>query len=237
MKAVVLAAGKGTRLGAATAAMPKPMLPAGDRPIIGHLLDLLARAGVREIFMNLHHRPEVLRAYCGDGARWGLRITYAFEPELLGTAGAVRNFSKHLGDSPFFVVYGDNYMESDLTDLWTFHQERRALATIGLFEKEDVTGSGIVQVDPEGRIVRFVEKPHPSDVFSRLVNGGVYAFSPAILPLIPDIVPCDFAYHVFPALLASGHPIYGRVMRGMVWGIDTPDLYRTLCARMGHDPA
>jgi NDP-sugar pyrophosphorylase family protein len=213
------------------------MLPVGDRPIIGHLLNLLARAGVREIFMNLHHQPQVLRDYCGDGGRWGLRIAYAFEPELLGTAGAVRNFSKHLSDSPFFVVYGDNYLESDLTDVWTFHQEREALVTIGLFEKEDVTESGIVQVDAEGRVLRFVEKPRPWEVFSRLVNGGLYVLSPAILPLIPDTVPCDFSYHVFPALLASGQPVYGRVMTGAVWGIDTPDLYRRLCEHLANDQA
>ncbi len=237
MKAVVLAAGKGTRLGSATAMLPKPLLPVRGRPVIGLVLDLLARNGVGEVFMNLHHHPDALRDYCGDGGRWGLRITYAVERELLGTAGTVRNFARYLAESSFFVVYGDNYFECDLAALQEFHAQRKGVATIALFEKEDVTGSGIVQVDAEGRVLRFVEKPPPSETFSRLVNGGLYVLSPAILPLIPDRVPCDFGYHVFPALLASGHRIYGRVMEGGVWPIDTPDLYRKLRQRMGDEPA
>lgn len=237
MKAVVLAAGKGTRLDSVTKTLPKPMLPVGGRPVIGYLLELLARNGVQEVFMNLHHHPEVLREYCGDGARWGLRITYALEPELVGTAGAVRNFGRHLGEAPFFVAYGDNYLECDLFALWKFREERKGLATIALFEKADVTGSGVVQLDDDGRVLRFVEKPPPSEGFSRLVNGGLYVLSPAILPLIPNKVPCDFGYHVFPSLLVSGYPIYGRVMEGAVWPIDTPELYRRLQDRMSDDPA
>jgi len=208
------------------------MLPVGGRPVVGHLLDLLARSGVREVFMNLHHHPEVLKGYCGDGSPWGLQITYAVEPELLGTAGAVRNFGRYLSESPFFVVYGDNYLECDLTAFWQFHEERQSLATIALFEKEDVTGSGVVQVDDEGRVLLFIEKPNPSEAISHLVNGGLYVLSPAILPLIPDGVPSDFGHDVFPALVASGYPICGRVMEGAVWGIDTPDLYRKLLERM-----
>lgn len=237
MKAVVLAAGKGTRLGSLTEAIPKPMLPVGGRPVIGHLLDLLARSGIKEVFMNLHHHPEVLSGYCGDGSQWGLRITYSVEPELLGTAGAVTNFSRHLSESPFFVVYGDNYLECDPTALRKFHEERKGLATIALFEKEDVTGSGVVKVDDEGRVLEFIEKPPPSETFSRLVNGGLYLLSPAILSLISDVQPCDFGYHVFPALLASSYPIYGRVMEGAVWPIDTPDLYRELRERMDNESA
>ena len=236
VKAVILAAGKGTRLNSLSMSMPKPMLPLGDHPVIGHLLNLLATSGVEEVFMNLHHQPEALRAYCGNGSRWGLRITYALERELLGTAGAVRNFSRHLGKGPFFVVYGDNYLKCDLAAVWKYHEERRGLATIALFEKGDVTGSGVVQVDDDGRVLRFAEKPHPSEAFSRLVNGGLYVLSPFILPLIPDYVPCDFGFHLFPALLASGYSIYGQVMEGEVWPVDTPELYRMACTRMAKEP-
>lgn len=236
MKAVVLAAGKGTRLASLTATAPKPMLPVKGRPVIGHVLDLLVRSGVREVFMNLYHLPQVIMEYCGSGSQWGLKITYALERELLGTAGAVRNFGRHLEQSAFFVVYGDNYLECDIGALWKFHEEKRGLATIALFEKEDVTGSGVVQLNGGGRVLRFVEKPVPSEAFGSLVNGGLYVLSPAILPLIPDDVPCDFGYHVFPSLLASGHPIYGRVMDGAVWPIDTPDLYRRLQDRMDDGP-
>ncbi len=233
MKAVVLAAGKGSRLAPFTATVPKPMLVVGGRPVIGHLLDVLARNGVRDVLINLHHHPDVLRGYCEDGSRWGVRITYAVEPELLGTAGALRNFARWLGDGPFFVAYGDNYFECDLAPLRRFHDEHQALATIALFPKDDVTGSGVVQLDASGRVVRFVEKPHPSEAFGHLVNGGLYVVSPAILPLLPAKVPCDFGYDVFPALVGSGKPVYGRVLEGAVWPIDTPELYHRLRTRMG----
>ncbi len=209
------------------------MLPVGGQPVIHHVLDLLARSGVEEVFMNLHHRAEVLSEYCQDGARWRLRITYAFEPELLGTAGAVKNFEKHLGSGPFFVVYGDNYLDCDLLALCEFHNARRALATIAVFEKDDVSASGVVDLDANGRVRRLVEKPLPSEVFSRLINGGLYVLSPAILSFIPADRPSDFARDVFPTLVAAGHAIYGRVMEGTVWGIDTPALYEQLRAQIG----
>ncbi|MBI4634983.1 MAG: nucleotidyltransferase family protein [Candidatus Rokubacteria bacterium] len=227
-----MAAGRGTRLGGLTEALPKPMLPVGGRPVVAWLLDLLARSGVREVLMNLHHRPEALREYCGDGSQWGLRITYAYEPTLLGTAGTVRNFASHLGGAPFFVAYGDNYFDCKLAELLEFHHERRALATIGLFEKDDVTGSGTVRLDPTGRVIQFIEKPRQSEAPSRLVNGGLYVLSPEILPMVPAVVPCDFGYDVFPALLAAGAPVYGRVLPGAVWAIDTPELFRALSERM-----
>ncbi len=238
MKAVVLAAGKGTRLSELTARIPKPMLAVGGRPVIGRVLERVAQSGVREVFMNLHHGADVLTAFCGNGARWGLRITYAFEPELLGTAGAVRNFASQLGgESAFFVVYGDNYLDCDLSRLWEFHVKRGGLASLALFEKDDVSGSGVVQLDGQGRIARFVEKPAPAQGVGRLVNGGVYVCSPDILPLLPATVPCDFGYDAFPSLLAAGHALYGRVMEGAVWPIDTPELYRQLRARVGDEQA
>jgi len=213
------------------------MLPVGGRPVIDRNLSLLAESGVDQVFVNLHHQAEAVRAYCGRGERWGLKITYAFEPELLGTAGAVRNFGRDLSDGPFFVVYGDNYFDCKFAALWKAHEEHPGLATLALFERDDVAGSGIVMLDAADRVVGFVEKPAASEAPSRLVNGGLYVLSSAILPLIPETVPCDFGYHVFPRLLRDGRPIYGRVMEGAVWGIDTPELYRELRARIGNGPA
>jgi len=237
VKAVVLAAGKGTRLQSLVSSVPKAMLAVGGRPVIDRNLSLLAESGVREVFMNLHHCAEVVTGYCGSGERWGLKMTYAFEPQLLGTAGAVRNFGRHLGDGPFFVVYGDNYFECEFSALWKVHEERPGIATIAVFERDDVNGAGIVQLDADDRVVRFVEKPPAAEASGRLINGGLYVLSPTILPLIPDTIPCDFGYDVFPALLRTGQPIYGRVMQGAVWAIDTPELYRELSARIGNEPA
>ena len=237
MKAVVLAAGKGTRLNPITANVPKPMLSVGSRPVIDWTLAMVAHCGVREVFVNLHHCAEVLMEFCGDGRRWGVRITYAFEPKLLGTAGAVRSLAPQLGgESPFLVVYGDNFYECDISGLAAFHKNHGGIATLALFKKEDVAGAGIVQIDGSGRVVRFVEKPSASQMFSDLVNGGVYILSPEVLCHIPAAVPCDFGHDAFPSLLAAGHAIYGCVMEGAVWPIDTPPLYRTLRERVGDGP-
>jgi NDP-sugar pyrophosphorylase family protein len=212
------------------------MLPVGGRPVIDRNLSLLAESGVDEVFVNLHHQAGAVTAYCGRGDRWGLKITYGFEPQLLGTAGAVRNFGCDLGD-PFFVVYGDNYFDCKFSALWKAHEERPGIATLALFERDDTAGSGVVVLDATDRVVGFREKPAVSEAPGRLVNGGLYVLSSAILPLIPDAVPCDFGYDVFPRLLRDGRPIYGRVMEGAVWGIDTPELYRELRARIGDGPA
>ena len=237
MKAVVLAAGRGTRLESLGATVPKPMLVVGGRPVIDRNLSLLADSGVDEVFINLHHGADVVTRYCGNGERWGLKITYAFEPQLLGTAGAVRNFWRYLDDGPFLVVYGDNYFGCTFSALWKAHEERPAMATIALFEGDDVTGSGVVLLDADDRVVRFVEKPPVAEALGRLINGGLYVLSPAILPLIPDTVPCDFGYDVFPALVRAGQAVYGRIMEGALFAIDTPELYDALRARLENGPA
>jgi len=209
------------------------MLPAGGRPVIAHTLEWLGRYGVTDTYMNAYHRADVLMRYCRDGSQWGLNITYAVESELLGTAGAVRNFAKYLGHEPFFVVYGDNYFfECDPRALFREHVARGALATIALFEKADVAASGVVEIDANGRVVRFVEKPKPGATSSQLVNGGLYVLSADVLPLIPSKTPCDFGYDVFPALVASERAVYGHRMEGEVWAMDTPALYRVLSKRV-----
>ncbi|MBT4431713.1 MAG: nucleotidyltransferase family protein [Nitrospinaceae bacterium] len=228
MKAVVLAAGKGTRLNRLTETTPKPMLPVGGEPIVSYLLEQLAKVGVSEIFMNLHHSPDVLRNYCGDGSSWGFQITYSYEPELLGTAGAVKNFQKYLEGEPFWVMYGDNYLECDLYSLWEFHAERDGVASIALFEREDTSGAGIAQLDDDDRVTGFVEKPPEGSGAGNLVNGGLYVLSPDIFSHIPAHGAPDFGYDIFPALLSGGHPIFGKVMPGEVLGIDTPERYEHL---------
>ena len=205
--------------------IPKPMLPVGGRPVLEHLLLKLKGMGVDEIFINLHHQPEVIRSYFGDGKKLELSIQYAFEPELLGTAGALRNFAGEFHDeSSFYVCYGDNLFDCDLAPLRGFHAKAGALATIGLFAKEDVRGSGVAELDHGGRVIRFVEKPDPASVTSRLVNAGVYVLSPEIMNFI-NRLPCDFGHDVFPAMLTGEAALYGLVLDGTVRAIDTPELY------------
>jgi mannose-1-phosphate guanylyltransferase len=225
VKAIVLAAGKGSRLSTYTEEIPKPMLPVRGRPVLDHLLRKLKGMGVEEVFINLHHQPDVIRSYFGSGEKLELSIHYAFEPELLGTAGALRNFAGEIsGESSFYVCYGDNLFDCDFAPLRSFHEKTGALATIGLFVKEDVRGSGVAELDSEGRVIRFVEKPDPASVTSHLVNAGVYVLSPEILSFVSH-VPCDFGHDVFPAMLAGEAALFGLVLDGTVRAIDTPELY------------
>ena len=114
MKAVILAAGKGERLGNITQRIPKPMIPINGKPILEYNIELCKKNGIDEIFINLHHLPHKIKKYFGDGSRFGVRIKYKYEAEILGTAGGVKNFQEDLGTDPFFVLYGDNLIDMDL---------------------------------------------------------------------------------------------------------------------------
>jgi mannose-1-phosphate guanylyltransferase/phosphomannomutase len=223
-KALLLAAGKGTRLGPITADTPKPLLNVGGKPVLRHLAELCAQHGVEEVFINTHHLAHQVRTTMGDGSDFGLRIQYSFEDNLLGTAGALQNFRDVLAGDDFFVLYGDNLMDYDLTALAQVHAQKGALATLALYEKEDVSQSGIAVLDPEGRVMRFIEKPGPHESVSNLVNCGLYVLSPAIFDHLPQGF-SDFGRDVFPALLRQGVPLYGAVMDRPLVAIDTVDLF------------
>lgn len=227
-RAMVLGAGLGTRLRPLTERTPKCMVTLGGRPILEHTLAWLRRYGVTAVVINLHHLPDAVTGYFGDGTRWGIRIRYSLEPELLGTAGAVRNVASFF-DAPFFVWYGDNVSHCRLDRLWAFHEARGATATIALWHRDDVTHSGIVAVDDRDRVTRFLEKPASEEVFSRWVNAGIFVLEPRVLELISAGRAVDFGREVFPELLARQEAIYGYRMSADegLWWIDCPeDLYR-----------
>jgi NDP-sugar pyrophosphorylase family protein len=224
MKAMVLAAGLGTRLRPLTDTCPKPMIPIAGRPLLEHVLRLLCRHGFDDVVVNLHHLPEVIRGHVGDGSRWGVRLSYSYEPRLLGTAGAVRRQSTLFADT-FLVYYGDNLCNVDLGALWEEHRRGGEVATIGLLRMDDPTHRGIVGLDERSRIRRVIEKPRPEEVFpDYLVNGGIYALEPEVLRWIPED-PSDFGRDVFPRLLSAGRPLYGHRLRGQLLSTDTPARY------------
>jgi NDP-sugar pyrophosphorylase family protein len=193
-----------------------------------HNVELLARHGIREITINLHHCPDVVTNYFGDGSRFGVSITYSHEPELLGTAGAVKKLESFFQDT-FLVIYGDNLIECDLHRLLAFHQERAGIVTIALHYRDDVTKSGVVALDEFNRVLRFVEKPQANQVLSHWVNAGVMVLEPGIFKYIPPAVPLDFGKNILPNLLEQGEKVYGYWLDDgeKVWWIDTPtDLER-----------
>lgn len=231
MKAVVLAAGKGERLRGMVDAVPKPMIKVGGRPILEHNIEWLRDYGIKDLYINLHHLPDVIRNYFGAGEHFGVKITYSYENQLLGTAGAVRKIAdEYWGDeSPgaFLVVYGDNLLSDfNLLDLISFHQAKHSLATICLYRKlEEVLTSGVVLLDSQGKVLKFVEKPYPGQVQSDLVNTGVYVLEPPILTYIPRNCSSDFGKDVFPAAIDAGESLFGLVVDADLIAIDTPELY------------
>jgi NDP-sugar pyrophosphorylase family protein len=204
------------------------MLRLAGKPILEHNLDFLRRHGINDVIINLHHHPEVITEYFGDGAAWGMRITYSYEPELLGTAGAVKKVEALL-DNVFFVIYADNLTGCDLARLAAFHRQMGGIGTIGVYECPDPTVSGIFELAEDGRVLRFVEKPPPEEVFSSLANGGVYVLQRDVLDYIAVGRPCDFGRDVFPDLLRRGRPLYGWPICPIT-KVDTVEMYEGIQA-------
>jgi len=231
-RAVILAAGKSSRLDRLNLGKPKPALEVGGQPLIVRHLEHCAQAGIEEVFINLHHLPEQIRALAGDGSRWNLRITYHVEPVLAGTAGGVKAFREQLQGEPFLVIYGDNYCTFSLAEIVTAHFNLSPLPdmSIVLFELDDVSGSGVAVCDEENRILSFIEKPAPGTTDSHWVNAGVYIMEPPLLDLIPEGV-SDFGHDLIPLYLTSGKRVYGIKTQGRVHAVDTPELLQRTAAR------
>ena len=202
MKAMVLAAGLGTRLKPITFEIPKPMVPVLGRPVMAHILRLLERQDFDEVIANLHHFPETIRDYFGDG------IEYRNEEELLGTAGGVRNVADFFGDDPIVVVSGDALTDLDLRALVDRHRSAGGIATLTVKKVSDTREYGVVIHDSEGRIQGFQEKPEPAEALSDLGNSGIYCFDREIFDYFPDRPFVDWAADVFPQLLAHDVPFF-----------------------------
>ena len=213
MRAMVMAAGLGTRLRPITDAIPKPVVPVGNVAIVEQLVRLLGAHGVGEVIANLHWFPEQVEGRLGDGSTLGVDVSYRLEEELLGTAGGVRNVADFLTaeDDVFIVLAGDALTDVDLTALAAAHRANDGVATLAVKQVGDVSQYGVIVTGSDGRIQGFQEKPDPAEALSDLVNCMVYAFSPEVFDYFPrDEMPdpVDFANDVFPALLAADIPFY-----------------------------
>lgn len=211
MKALVLAGGEGTRLRPLTVTRPKPLVSLVNRPIMGHILALLKRHGIEDVVVAVSYRANMIQDYFGHGQAVGMRLQYAVEERPLGTAGAVRNAARFFEDT-FLVISGDVLTDIDLNALIEFHHKSRAKLTLTLCRVANPLDYGIVLVDDEGRIVRFLEKPSWGEVVTDTINAGIYVVDPEILEEIPANEPVDWSRDVFPHLLAE-HP---EVLRGFV---------------------
>jgi mannose-1-phosphate guanylyltransferase / phosphomannomutase len=213
MRAMVMAAGAGTRLRPLTYAVPKPMVPIANRPVLEYTLLNLLRHQITDVVLNLHAYPEMIREYFGDGAAWGMRIRYAHESKLMGTAGGVKKNESFLGTDTFLVMSGDGLTSANLTELVQFHKKRKALATMALKAVDVRFDYGITITNKNGRINQFVEKPMWGEVFSNMVNTGIYVFEPRIFSKIPAKTSYDFGHQVWPSLLKAKEPIFGHATK------------------------
>jgi mannose-1-phosphate guanylyltransferase/mannose-1-phosphate guanylyltransferase/phosphomannomutase len=201
-----MAAGLGTRLQPLTYAVPKPMVPVANRPIMEHILTLLARHGLREVIANLHWFPETIRDRFGDGCGHGIELSYSYEPRLLGTAGGVRNVREYLGSEAFLVIAADALTDIDLGALARAHRERDWIATLATKRVPNVSDYGVVVTGSDERVQGFQEKPDPAEALSDLANCMIYVLEPEIFDYFPDRDEVDWALDVFPALLEHDVP-------------------------------
>lgn len=226
MRAVLMAGGSGTRLRPLTCDLPKPMVPILNRPIAEHIINLLKRHGIREVIATLHYLPDILRDYFREGSDFGVQMTYAVEEEApLGTAGCVKNVEQLL-TSTFLVISGDSLTDFDLSAAIEFHRQKRSKATLILKRVDNPIEFGVVIMDEQGRIKRFLEKPSSSELFSDTVNTGIYILEPDVLNLLEPSQEADFSKDLFPQLLEENIPMYGYIADGYWCDIGNLEAYR-----------
>lgn len=213
MKAVIMAGGQGTRLRPLTSSVPKPMLPVLNKPIMEHIVELVAGYGFNELYATLQFLPTNITNYFADGSEWGVKLDYALEKTPLGTAGSVKNCSASLNET-FVVISGDALTDIDLNKAVEFHRANQAMVTLVLVRVANPLEFGIVVTEPDGRIERFLEKPNWGQVFSDTINTGIYVLEPSIFDYIPDDRPYDFSQELYPLLLEKGFPLFGYVAEG-----------------------
>ena len=202
MKAMVLAAGLGTRLRPLTYEIPKPMVPVLDRPVMAHVVDLCRRQGFDQLIANVHYLPDTIRDYFGEA------LDYRYEERLLGTAGAVRKARDFFADDLIVVISGAVLTDVDLTKMVERHRSTGGVATLSVKQVDDVREHGVVLHGANGRVSAFQENPHPDEALSSLGNCGIYCFDPGIFDYFPDTEFADWANDVFPVLLENDVPFY-----------------------------
>lgn len=226
MRALVLVGGKGTRLYPLTKNLPKPMAPVVLRPHLERVNQWLGRHGVTDVILTLHYKPKHFQDYFGEGSKSGVRVHYVDEPQPLGTGGAIRNAQRFF-DSTFLVFNGDILTDLNLTEVVRFHKEKGAAVTIALQPVDDPTRYGVVELDSNSRILRFVEKPSLEEAPSNLINAGIYVMEPHVLEYIPEGVKYSVERGLFPTLIEHNEPVYGFAEPADYW-IDIGNLRRYL---------
>jgi len=224
MKAMILAAGKGTRVRPLTYDLPKPMIPVLGKPVMAYLIEHLAKHGVTEIMVNVAHLHEKIEEYFGEGEQFGVQIGYSFEGYTkedgevvavpIGSAGGMKKIQEFGGffDDTTIVLCGDALIDLDLKAALLEHRRKGAMATVITKEVpwDKVSSYGVVVTDKDGRITQFQEKPKQEEALSNFISTGIYIFEPEVLDLIPSGVEFDIGSQLFPLLVEKGMPFYAQ---------------------------
>ena len=229
MKVVIIAGGQGTRIASVNSEIPKAMIPVCGKPIIELEVELCKRYGFTDFLFIIGHMGGQISSFFGDGSKWGVNIDYYHETQPLGTAGALGYLKEKLTED-FFVFYGDTIVDFDMDTMLKYHHEKNADATLFLHPNDHPYDSDIVQLDAEGKVLKFDNKPHPEGFISKnIVNAALFIFSPKILDKIEVGVKSHIEKHVLPRCLEAGMNLYGYVSPEYIKDMGTPDRYEAVC--------
>ncbi len=230
MKALILAAGLGTRLQPLTNTTPKPLVPIAGKPLLQYHLEQFAEYGIKDILINTHHLPEQINHFVKEWMEKhpDMHIETTFEHELLGSAGTIEVNKKFFeNEDTFLIMYGDNFTNINYEKLFARHAETKGLMTIACYVEEKPETKGIADIDEDGRILRFVEKPKPGQIDSKYANAGIYVADKKLFHYLEHeyVKPYDFGHHVFPSLLAKNEELFAYIMTESFIDIGTLESY------------
>jgi len=225
MKAIIIAGGPGTRLQPLTYAVPKPIIPLVNKPILVHQIELLKKHGITEIVLNLHYKSDSIQKLLGDGKKFGVKLFYSFEEKPLDTAGAVKNAQEFFDSDPMIVCNGDILTNLDLTALMDFHRSKRSELTFTLTRVDDPSAFGLIVTDANGKVKNFLEKPSKKEAIVDTINAGTYVINTDLFEYIPKGVQHSFERQFFPKMLNIGKNIYGFDSDSYWMDIGNPQKY------------
>jgi NDP-sugar pyrophosphorylase family protein len=228
MQALILAGGKGTRMRPLTVYTPKPIVPFLNRPFLLFQIEILRRAGIKDITLSLSYQPDKIEHLLSDGAEHGVNLRYVTEPSPMGTGGAYKYAAEAIRETTI-VFNGDILTDLGVSKVIEFHRQKQAEATIVLTPVENPSAYGLVETDEESKVLRFSEKPKQEELVNlktKNINAGIYILEPSVLDLIPKDENYSFEYNVFPDLLKNEKSFYAYVLTGNYWrDIGTPNSY------------
>lgn len=222
-RAMVLAAGFGTRLAPITRTTPKPLVPVAGRPLLDRLLEFLRAGGIEDVVINLHHLGHRIEEHVGDGRRFGLRVHYSPEDPILDTGGGIKNAERLLAGEPFVVANGDSLLEIPLRDLLEWHRARGGAATLMVRPDPDAAGYGLVELDDQDRVRRIVGLPPGAPGTRGFMFPGLHVLEPEVFRWMDAGGVFSITRVTYPRMIEAGLPVFGRVTTARWITIDTPE--------------